>query len=121
MAGKFCYDKIQCTTIKTIWNLSANSIIYNIQIICHTKKVLPLTILTLISADDLHEIPSQLIALQILMNIAMQPSLDSEIELFHYSYKKTILTHLAHMLDHPSFQIRQMAAIVRNYWIVMNN
>ena len=90
--------------------------------VSHLAKVLPLAILILISADNVYEIPSQLIALQILMNIAMLWSyLNSEAEFFCLSYKNTVLAHLTQTLDHPSFQIRQMAAIVRNNWFVINN
>lgn len=80
-----------------------------------------MTLLTLFSADEREEISLQLTALQVLMNITKMMTLNyAGPHLYRSEYKVLILKHLARLLDHPSLQIRQAAATVRNAWFVIN-
>mmetsp|Transcript_6967 Transcript_6967/g.10621 ORF Transcript_6967/g.10621 Transcript_6967/m.10621 type:complete len:90 (+) Transcript_6967:1897-2166(+) len=86
----------------------------------HIRTILPGILLTLKSLDEIDEVPSHLISLQILANIAAGISLNREAASFCQSYKHTITKHLTDLLDHPSFQVRQAAGNARNLWFVMN-
>ena len=71
------------------------------------------------SSDDIDEAPLHLLGLQMLANIAQSSYLNEQGATFCQSYKHTITSHLADLLDHPSFQVRQAAGNAGNLWSVM--
>ena len=62
-------------------------------------------------------IPSQLLALQLLMNIAT--SSDPDAKEICTAHKSKVILHLGHAIDNPSLHIRQAAADVRNAWYLV--
>jgi len=85
----------------------------------HLKIVVPSILLTLISSENTDDVPSCLLGLQILMNIASQPSNQNVTYTFCQSYKRVVLFHLENLLDHSSCQIRQTAMQTRNIWYML--
>ena len=88
---------------------------------CHVRTIVPVIVLTLISMNGVDEIPSHLIALQILTNIVTGVFSDRNTAAFCQMYRDTVVMHLSQLIDHPSLQIRQAAAKTRNTWFVMNH
>lgn len=83
------------------------------------RRILPLTVLTLVATTNIQEIATQLVALQILKNLSTRQFQDQGALNFCLKYRDTVIANVGTILDHNSLQIRQAAAVVRNCWFIM--
>jgi len=83
----------------------------------HYKIILPSLLVSCIQSDTITDIPSHLMSLQLLMNIAKLPS--AEVRSFCKIHKLKVLSALEGSIDNPAVQVRQAAASVRNVWFIL--